>query len=224
MRYLAGEPMTAGELEARARTRTNLDGMRRWDYLTIDGTARKIHKSKPGPDAVLRATAAGLRARQVWPSLPARVEQRWRDRLGADQAGRMRGALVGLVRQLDPGLPDCLPILGEALLSQVPTLPPRPDPADPADLPLSALLSRALLPFALEYEPETGRSLAADATVLRVLGENGTRLRDLPPRAGVAKPAASWALGVLTRSGDRAALAAALRHRRDRRPPGGRLA
>jgi len=201
MRYLAGEPMTAGELEARARTRTNLDGMRRWGYLTIDGTARKIHKSKPGPDAVLCATAAGLRSREVWPSLPARVEQRWRDRLGADQAGRLRGALVGLVRQLDPGLPDCLPILGAALLSQVPALPRRPDPADPADLPLSALLSRALLSFALEYEPEAGRSLAADATVLRVLGEDGTRLRDLPPRAGVAKPAASWALGVLTRAG-----------------------
>lgn len=37
--------------------------------------------------------------------------------------------------------------------------------------------------------------------MLRVLGEDGTRLRNLPPRTGVAKPAASWALGVLTRSG-----------------------
>ncbi|HET9971558.1 MAG TPA: SAM-dependent methyltransferase [Streptosporangiaceae bacterium] len=201
MRYVADEPMTVGELEARARTRTNLDGMRRWGYLTIDGTARKIHKGTPGPDAALRATAAGLRARQVWPSLPARVERRWRDRFGADQVGPLTEPLVALVRQLDPGLPDCLPILGAALLSQVPALPPRPDPADPAGLPLSALLSRALLSFALEYESEAGRSLAADATVLRVLGEDGTRLRDLPPRAGVAKPAASWALGVLTRSG-----------------------
>jgi len=201
MRYVADEPVTVGELEARARTRTNLDGMRRWGYLTIDGTARKIHKGKPGPDAVLRATAAGLRARQVWRSLPGRVERRWRDRFGADQVGRLTEALVALVRQLDPGLPDCLPILGAALLSQVPALPPRPDPADPAGLPLPVLLSRALLSFALEYEPEAGRSLAADATVLRVLGENGTRLRDLPPRSGVAKPAASWALGVLTRSG-----------------------
>ena len=88
MRYVTGEPITVGELEALARTRTNLDGMRRWGYITIDGTARKIHKSRPGPDAVLRATAAGLRARQVWLPLAGLIEQRWRDRFGADRVGQ----------------------------------------------------------------------------------------------------------------------------------------
>ena len=66
--------------------------------------------------------------------------------------------LVPLVRQLDPGLPDCLPILRAGLLSQIPALPPRPDPAepgDPAGLPLPALLARVLLSFAIEYEGET---------------------------------------------------------------------
>jgi methyltransferase (TIGR00027 family) len=204
MRFVTEEPVTAGELVARARTETNLDGMRRWGYVTIDGTAKKIHQGKPGPDAVLRATAAGLRARQVWQPLTALVEQRWRDRFGADQAGRLRDALAGLVGRLDPGLPDCLPILRASLLSQIPARPLRPDPAeraDPAGLPLSALLSRVLLSFAIEYEAEAGQSLAAAATVLRVLGEDGTRLRDLPPRAGIAKEAVSWALGVLTRAG-----------------------
>jgi methyltransferase (TIGR00027 family) len=201
MRYVTAEPITVGELLARARTGTNLDGMRRWGYVTIDGTAKKIHKGKPGLDAVLRATEAGLRARQIWQPLPALVEQRWRDRLGADQVARLRDSLVALAGQLDPGLPDCLPILGAALLSQVPALPPRPDPAGPAGLPLSALLSRALLSFAIEYEREAERSLAADATVLRVLGPDGTRLRDLPPPAGVSKEAVSFALGVLTRAG-----------------------
>ncbi|HEX5300988.1 MAG TPA: hypothetical protein VFW50_28750 [Streptosporangiaceae bacterium] len=80
---------------------------------------------------------------------------------GATASARTRSAgspeaLVALVRQLDPGLPDCLPILGAALLSQVPALPPRPDPVDPAGLPLSALLSRALLWFAFEYETRSG--------------------------------------------------------------------
>src|SRR5215470_5765242 len=32
MRYVTGEPITVGDLEARARTGTNLDGMRRWGY------------------------------------------------------------------------------------------------------------------------------------------------------------------------------------------------
>jgi DNA-binding MarR family transcriptional regulator/phage tail protein X len=175
--------------------------MRRWGYVTIDGTAKKIHTGRPGPDAVLRATAAGLRARAVWAPLPGQIEQRWRDRFGADQVARLRDALVPLVRQLDPGLPDCLPILRAGLLSQIPALPPRPDPADPAGLPLPALLARVLLSFAIEYETAAGRSLAAGATVLRVLGEAGTRLRDLPSMAGISKEAVGWALGVLTRAG-----------------------
>jgi hypothetical protein len=105
--------------------------MRRWGYITIEGTARKIHKGPPGPDAVLRATAQGLRARQIWLPLPGLIEQRWRERFGTDQAGQLRDALIAVVRELDPGLPDCLPILGAALLSQAPdaALPPRPDGA-----------------------------------------------------------------------------------------------
>ncbi len=125
MRYVTGEPITVAELEARARTGTNLDGMRRWGYITIDGTARKAHRGRPGPDAVLRATAGGLRAHEVWRSLPGLVEQCWRDRLGPDQVGRLRAALIAMAGQLDPGLPDCLPILGATLFSR------GPDPALP---------------------------------------------------------------------------------------------
>ncbi len=200
LRHVTEEPITVGELETRARTGTNLDGMRRWGYITIDGTARKIHKGRPGPDAVLRATAAGLRARQVWLPLPGLIEQRWRERLGTDQVGRLRQALITVVSQLDPGLPDCLPILGAALLS------PGPDPALPpaghldlAGLPLSALLSRVLLSFALEYEREAGLSLAISANGLRVLGTDGTRRRDLPPLTGTSKEAVGWVLGILIR-------------------------
>ena len=138
MRHVTDEPITVGELQTRARTGTNLDGMRRWGYITIDGTARKIHKGRPGPGAVLRATAPGLRARQIWLPLPGLIEQRWRECFGADQIGRLRDSLIAVVRRLDPGLPDCLPILSAALLSQGPdpALPPRPGGADPAALPL----------------------------------------------------------------------------------------
>ena len=138
--------------------------------------------------------------RSVWLPLLDLIEQRWRERFGAGQVDRLRESLVTVVSQLDPGLPDCLPILGAALLS------PGPDPAlppaghvDPAGLPLSALLSRVLLSFALEYEREAGLSLAISANVLRVLGPGGTRLRDLPPMTGTSKEAVSWALGILIR-------------------------
>ena len=206
MRYVTGEPITVGDLEARARTGTNLDGMRRWGYITIDGTARKVHKTRPGPAAVLRATAAGLRAREIWRPLPGFIEQRWRERLGADQLSRLRDPLTSMVSRLDPGLPDCLPILGAALRSQGPDprLPPRPDGTAPEALPLSALLSRVLLAFALEYEREAGLSLAVAANVLRVLGSEGTRLRELPALTGTSTESVRWALGILTR-GDLAA-------------------
>jgi methyltransferase (TIGR00027 family) len=201
MRHVTGEPITVGDLEARARTGTNLDGMRRWGYITIDGTARKVHSERPGPGAVLRATAAGLRAREIWRPLPGLIEQRWHERFGADQLGRMRGPLTGMVGLLDPGLPDCLPILGAALLSQGPDprLPPRPDGTAPEAMPLPALLSRVLLSFAVEYEREAGLSLAVAANVLRVLGTEGTRLRDLPALTGTSKESVRWALGLLTR-------------------------
>ena len=202
MRYVTGDPITVADLEARARTPTNLDGMRRWGYVTIDGTAKRVHSGRPGRDAVLRATAAGLRAREIWRPLAGVVERRWRERFGADRIAALRDPLTSMVGRLDPGLPDCLPILHAALHSQGPdpALPPRPASTAPADLPLSALLSRALLSFAVEYEREAGPSLAVGANVLRVLGAGGTRPRDLPALTGTSQAAVRWALGLLTRS------------------------
>ena len=202
LRFVADEPITVGELQQLARTGTNLDGMRRWGYVTIDGTSKKVHKARPGPDTVLRATARGLRARQVWLPLPGLIEERWRERFGVGQVGPLRDSLVELVDQLDPGLPDYLPILGPGLFSRGPdpALPPRPDRVEVAGLPLSALLSRALLSFALEYERESALSLAVSANLLRVLDGEGARPRDLPPLTGISKEAVSWAMGILVRS------------------------
>ena len=202
LRFVTDQPITVGELETLARTGTNLDGMRRWGYITIDGTADKIHHGRPGPGAVLRATARGLQARQTWLPLPAVIEQRWTERFGAAQTGPLRQALQEVAGQLDPGLPDTLPIVGQVLFSRGPdpALPPRPEPSDVATLPLSALLSRVLLAFALDYEASSEVSLAVGANLLRVLGEDGTRPRDLPALTGISKEAVAWALGVLLRA------------------------
>jgi methyltransferase (TIGR00027 family) len=201
MRFVADEPVTVGELLRLARTRTNLDGMRRWGYLTIDGSAKKIHKGNPGPAAVLQATDRGLRARQRWQPLTGLIEQHWLERFGHEQLTRLRDSLLAVTSQLDPGLPDCLPILGADLLSHGPdpALPPRPEPVDLAGLPLPALLARVLLSFAMEYERESGLSLAVSANLLRMLGTEGIRRRDLPAPAGISKEAVAWVLGILIR-------------------------
>ena len=96
LRHVTDQPITVAELETRARTGTNLDGMRRWGYVTIDGTAEKIYQGRPGPDAVLRATAAGLRAREVWLPLSALIEQRWHERFTGAAIGALRTSLEAL--------------------------------------------------------------------------------------------------------------------------------
>jgi methyltransferase (TIGR00027 family) len=206
LRFVTDQPITVRELETRTRTGTNLDGMRRWGHITIDGTSKKIRKTRLGPGAVLRATARGLRAREAWLPLPGLIEQRWRERYGAELIGPLRHRLEATAAQLDPGLPDTLPILDPALFSRGPdpALPPRPEPQDVTALPLSALLSRVLLAFALEYEAESELSLAVGANLLRVLRTDGTRLRDLPPLTGISKEAVAWAMGVLLRAGQAA--------------------
>lgn len=61
-----------------------------------------------------------------------------------------------------------------------------------------ALLSRVLVGFATEFEGRRGRrSLAIGADVLRLVDEDGVRIRDLPRRSGVSKESIEMALGVL---------------------------
>jgi methyltransferase (TIGR00027 family) len=204
LRYL-DEPRTVAELRNLARTGTNLDGMRRWGYVSIDGSARARRGEsgalrRPGPGAILRATAAGQRSRELWAPLPALIENRWRERHGEELMGTLRDALDSIVRRLDPGLPDCLPILGHGMFSRL-LDPPPPVPAGRTlplhALPLHALLSRALLAIAAEYERESALSLAISANVLRPLTAEGIRLRDLPQLSGISKEAVAMAMGIL---------------------------
>ena len=63
------------------------------------------------------------------------------------------------------------------------------------------LLSRVLLAFALEFERESPLSLAICADVLRVLDEDGVRVRDLPVLSGVSRQAIGMAMRILGKRG-----------------------
>ena len=67
--------------------------------------------------------------------------------------------------------------------------------------PIRALLSRALLAFALEYERAPGPPLAVSANVLRVIGPDGVRTRDIPALAGISKESVAMAAGLLAEGG-----------------------
>jgi hypothetical protein len=209
MRYVGAEPITLGEVARLARTGTNLDGMRRWGYVTVDPGPGHPRYQAQHDALVLRATERGLQAREAWEPLTGVIEQRWVDRFGGAEIGQLRAALAQLARQFGPWLPDCLPILGFGLYSR--GKGPREDRyresqaayersgeqsgEDVAALPLPWLLARSLLAFAIAYERESRISLAVAANVLRVLDEDGARVRDLPDLTGVSKEAIAMATG-----------------------------
>ena len=204
LRHVPEAGITVAAMRRAARTGTNLDGMRRWRYVRYAPAPER--GKRPKQDAVVSLTAGGRQARQVWDDLAAtaggEIEGRWRDRLGGPTVDGLRAALAGLVAELDPRLPDCLPILDYPMVSRLdPGAPDGPADDDVASLPLWALLSRALLAFATEFEADSGRSLAISANLLRVLTGGGVRTRDIPALAGVSKEAIAMALGVASKNG-----------------------
>jgi DNA-binding MarR family transcriptional regulator len=190
-----------GKLEDLARTGTNLNGMERWGYIVVEPDPADRRSRPPRSDWVIRATPAGRKAQEVWRPLFGVIEKRWQERFGKGEIDQLRESLGALVSRIDVDLPDCLPILGHGLFSRGPEATRRTagghgDRLD-SRLPLSALLSRVLLLFAIEFERESDLSLAISANLVRVLDEKGARVRDLPLLTGVSKEALSMAMGIL---------------------------
>jgi DNA-binding MarR family transcriptional regulator len=193
MQFVGEQGITVGELERLARTKTNLNGMQRWGYITIEGSPRS--------DPVIRATSEGRQAQEIWRPLFGEIEKRWEARYGGALVHQLRETLTAMLGSIAGDLPDCLPILGYGLFSRA-LDPKRGAPAvkqarTGSGFPLSALLSKVLLAFAMEFERESDLSLAISANVVRVLNDKGVRVRDLPPLSGVSKEAISVACGLL---------------------------
>ncbi len=207
MKFTGDEGVTVSELERLARTTTNLHGMQRWGYVVVEGgpdskrsqSPNRRPVARPGRDWIVRPTLRGKMAREVWGPLFGVIEERWQARFGRDEIQRLREALSALLSQMDVELPECLPILGYGLFSRGPGRDRggrvESDPALPTALPV--LLAKVLLVFAIEFEGESEISLAIGANVLRVLDEEGVRVRDLPQLSGVSKEAISMAMGIL---------------------------
>ncbi|MBO0743398.1 MAG: phosphotransferase [Candidatus Dormibacteraeota bacterium] len=191
----ASRPLTAGELWSRSRLRTNLDGMERWGYIKID-RARADRSTW-----VLALTPNGRRAAALWAPLPAEIDRRWAERF--PETARLREALLAVVADLDPALPDCLPIVfsSNAFLTPQPAGPAPEPPRDRGPLALGALLARVLLAYTLDAEQGVRAGLSFRENLLRLLDERGVQVRELPARSGVSREAQAMALGVLERGG-----------------------
>ncbi len=221
MRYVRADPITVGELASRARCATNLDGMRRWGYVTLAPDPADNRVKPPDEALLIAATRRGQRAQEVWRPLTEAIEARWRDRFGAAEIMELTAALALLAGPLGPWLPDCMPILGYGLysrgkgpgadryLAHEQTAGERAaghqdqasDAATAAALSLPSLLARVLLALAIAFERESRVSLAVSANLLRVLDAHGVRVRDLPAISGVSKEGLAMASNFSTSRG-----------------------
>lgn len=200
LRFLDPDGVSVAELEGRARTPSNLNGMVRWGLITVAPPSTKAPAARPGPprgSSIVRPTRMGLLARETWKAVCEVVPPRWDRRFGSQPLTALDQSLRQLVAELDPSLPDCLPILGYGLFT---AHTPEGKDIQPVSHPsLPALLSRVLVAFAVEFESRARRSLAVSANVLRPLFHCATPLplRELPRLGGISKEAVRIALGLM---------------------------
>jgi hypothetical protein len=206
LQFLGEAPMPVENLEGLARAATNLDGMRRWGYIRLSPPLGRPNSKRPDGSWFIASTPLGKVARESWRLLPQLIEQRWRDRFGAEQVSGLREVLFDVNRGFDVAYPDFLPILGYGLftLGRGPraerSMPPIADAPLQADSPLTALFSRLLCGFACDFERDSRISLAISANLLRVLDAGGIRNRDIPSRTGVSKESIAMAMGILKKA------------------------
>lgn len=191
MAFVGDNGISVRELVRRARTKANLDGMRRWGYITLSNNTLS---------GMIHATASGRQAQMIWAPLFDAMENRWRLRFGDALVRDCRLALFAFVAQFEAVLPDCLPKVGYGFFSRDVDTSEIAQPGRESDHSLISLLSKVLLAFALEFEGDSPVSFAVCANLLRVLNKTGIRVRDLPALSGIAKNVVDVGLGYLVKA------------------------
>ncbi|HTZ60288.1 MAG TPA: MarR family winged helix-turn-helix transcriptional regulator [Acidobacteriaceae bacterium] len=197
LRFIPEEGTTLGDLRRRLGMRNA--NLRQWLERTGKWWGYLVVESK-SPEARILPTAGGRKAIQVWRTLDDLIEKRWRDRFGEEVIDALCHSLSAIVRHIKVELPEGLPVLGYGLYSRGPE-EPQPAEAPSAGISLPSLLSKVLLWFAMEIEGSSEVSLAICANVLRLVGEEGIRVRDLPRQAGVSREAIAMAVSFLLKRG-----------------------
>jgi hypothetical protein len=97
MQFVGEEGIPIRELERRARTNTNLAGMQRWGYITVEPDPADRRPNPPRSAWVVRATPAGRKAQEVWRPLFDVIEECWQTRFGQEAIRNLRASLERLV-------------------------------------------------------------------------------------------------------------------------------
>jgi DNA-binding MarR family transcriptional regulator len=210
MRFVPGDGIPVRELQRLTRftdkeMRAWLTRMGKWwGYVVVEADADSP-SSRSVLGWVVRPTPGGRNALETWLPLTGIIEKRWQERFGKDIVDHLQELLRGLVDKFDGDLPDYLPILGYDLLSNGPDRERRRPAGDgiapSSGCTLPILLSKVLLAFAIEFERDSDIPLAMSSNALRLIGQEGARVRDLPRLSGVSKPAIAMSLGRLEERG-----------------------
>jgi hypothetical protein len=209
-----GDGITVGELPAAAgipksRTLSTLGGMERWRYVFVSskptGPPPKSKRDGWGSGRALRRewfvrpTPAGRKTQEIAPPLFGEMETRWEKRLGAGAIEGLRRSLGAVIDGLDVELPEYLPIVGSANGMFADVDHRERGVTDGAHL--TARLARVLLAYTLDFEAASELSLPLTANFVRVLGDEGLDVREVPTIAGVSAEATSMALKLLAKTG-----------------------
>ncbi len=174
MRFVDEQGIRASELEKLARTPTNLNGMERWGYITVAPDPNDPTPKPPRSDlADSRHRGRPRRPRNLAPTLSRNRKPLARAFRPERSSKRLQNSLRKLVAHFDEQssrLSSDSPVWITLQSSDRSSIAARADlKYQRTNFHLSALLSRSLLAFALEFESESEISLAVGANILRVL-------------------------------------------------------
>ena len=178
----------AARISSRHATAAITGSVRR-GWITAEGT---------GKNRRLELTAAGRVAAQTWPDQLAALDKEWKK-------SRLRQVLEGLVGQLELELPHFPASYGvadpsatgasfirpkkspEGVVHGTDWKPVRRDKGDTVSmLPITALMSQALMAFTIDYENKFPWPLHSTLTTLALVEDTPKPLTDLPEGHGIA--------------------------------------
>lgn len=140
----------------------------------------------------VRLTSRGFEVVARWKGLQRRAEDMWQARTGLQLSNRLRSALEDLVAEFPLEHPHYPASYGPADASitggnGVDWKPVyRVGANTVSDLPLSALVSQALVAFAMQYEELSPVALSLSTTVIRQIPAEGRLLKELGRSPGVS--------------------------------------
>ena len=210
IRYIGDKGTPVRDIQAMAclsepSIKSRLHHLEWWRYLTFAPAPDETRAKPRYRDQLVHLTPEGQRARDEWKPLNALIDKRWRTRFGKATTDELTTSLRTIVSGGRDDLPDYLPVVdfpGGFPIKLVFADGPLPQKKTPVQrLDISALLSRALVALALEFESASEVSLTIAANVLRVVPGSGVAARDLPLRGGVAKEGVTVALNFLSKNG-----------------------